>query len=224
MVEPARGPAPIDLVVTVGAGAVRELATVRILMTTRAVPAEPEEGPREILGRRQGAVPDERRLVAVTTPQVAMGALQAMAGEGMVEGIAPPVAPPDQFELATMVLDVAGGAVLVIGTRVQSTTGSHPAREGLVTRQTTVGTHSPPGIVAIEASGCAFEFGMRLGELARRELRLDSGGEEEGRGQGDNRRRDQPNCHAYPVPTATAMWITMKRYMTMAKGLWKTCQ
>ena len=89
--------------------------------------------------------------------------------------------------------------------------------------------HTLPALVAPEAVATTFQVFVGPTELARRDLGLQSTRgrthkSEHGEGYSKAIRAHLPPPHAYPVMSATPMCTNMKRYMTIANGLCRTCQ
>jgi hypothetical protein len=89
----------------------------------------------------------------------------------VVEGFHALVAPPDELELAPVVIDVTGLAVLIVRSRMQSGAGSDPARELEVTAQAALRIDAFLRTVALEAVAATFQIGVRRAQITGGQLR-----------------------------------------------------
>lgn len=224
---------PVDAV-TLGTGPSAELRLVFVLVAGGAGRAEPEIG---ALGIR-AALSQARRVrnlrlrVAAPATEGPMRSRERKAGEIVIEGPLASLSPPDQLELAPLMLDVATLAAHVIGTSMKTAALANPVAELGMALDAQGRVDAPSGAVAFEAARASVEARVRAAQRAGRDLRHpgigDPGGEGESEAQPHERSGRaaslQLEGHPYPVSQATATWITMKRYITIANGLCTTCQ
>jgi hypothetical protein len=158
-----------------------------------------------------------------------MGALEFESGEPMIEGIDAILTPPHEFELQSIVIDVAGLAVRILRARVQPFASFNSCSKQAVTGEALVRIDTLARLVAFETVGAAFKLAMGRAEGARRDLprgrsEKPGGDHQEDKEAAPRWPRVHPPHPTYPVRVATAMCTSMKTYITTAKGLCTTCQ
>lgn len=155
---------------------VLELLPMWIGMTGETFGAEPEKSSIQILARvRQGGA-DKFGTMAIATTECPVPAFQHISRQIMIERFGSTVAPIDQFEVASVVFNMAGMALLVIWPRVKSLAGVDTFFQHGVTDQAEIFAHPLAFSMALEAAIVAFEISMGPAELARRDLGLGRGG------------------------------------------------
>lgn len=108
--------------------------------------------------------------VAGLTVERGVRSVEPPARERMVEGFPPLIAPPNELELPTVVIDMATAAVGVVRAGMQTLPCIDPIAQNLMTLEAQRGRDSLAGVVALEAVGAAFEGRMDLRQLPGRQL------------------------------------------------------
>ncbi len=101
-----------------------------------------------------------------------MARFERVAGLGMVERLHAFLAPPDESEVAPVVLDVAALAGGVHGAGVETLAGRDATREHLVTGETEVPIDPSSRAVTAETLVATVEFPVRRRQFTRRDLPL----------------------------------------------------
>lgn len=181
VVEELGGPETLQPVAG-GAVGVAELPAMGVLVTGRATRFESEKGAIEIdaPGEERRRVGDRRLAMAGPAFERRVGAQQGIAGERMVERLDAGLAPVDQFEIASLVLDVAALAGFMVGTGVEALPGGDALLDRRVTGEAELAVDAAIGAVALEAAVAAVEVGMGAAQLAGRDLAWCRPGREQG--------------------------------------------
>ncbi len=131
-----------------------ELTLVRVRVTGEtALPGEPEEGSSGVAAAADEClgVGDGLRAMAGATVEQEVGAEERMAGLAVIEGLAAPFPPPDQLEVATLMLDVTALAIAVPGPRVQATARGDALGELAMAGEAAGGSDAAGGLVTVQA-------------------------------------------------------------------------
>jgi hypothetical protein len=152
--------------------AVAELAAMGILVTGGAAGLEAEVGALEVdgLGQQLRRVDDRLPAVAAAAGERQMRALERVAGRRVVERLLAGLAPVDQGEIASLMLDVTALALAVVGAGVQTLAGGDALRQRLVAGETAPAIDAVLGAVAVQAAVAAVELGVGAAQLTGRDL------------------------------------------------------
>ncbi len=167
--------------------------------------------------------------MAVTALETPVRTLEPIARSQVIERLCTLLSPPDQLEVWPMMLDMTTLATTMFLANMQALSGLHALSEKAMAVQAQGGCHTLPAFMAPEAVATAFQVFVGPAELARRDLghrnaRGRTHKSEHGEGNSKAVRTHLLPPHAYPVMSATPMCTNMKRYMTIANGLCRTCQ
>lgn len=150
-----------------------ELTLMWITMTGDAVaPAQAKEGPIEVLAlalETRGVV-NQLRLVALSTSQIEMCSLHRVADLSVIERRLAIVTPPDQLEVATVMLHVTAFATLVRHGRMKAKALAQLLSKDFVAFKAKLARDSLLLAVTPQALVAAFEICVRSAQLPRGDL------------------------------------------------------
>jgi hypothetical protein len=171
---------------------------VLVLVTGQALGAKAQKGPHGILALVTQLSRIEHVVGAMTLAALErlVSALESMAGQFMIESGLPFVSPPDELELQSVMIDVTGLAIGILGPGMKTAGRLDALRDQRVARETLLGIHALAGLVALEAAGAPLEVFVWFAELSGREL---SGGR---RGHGRQQSDHPPSPGTHPARRA----------------------
>jgi len=178
-----------------------------VLVAGGAATLQAEVGARQVdgLGEERRRVGDRLLAVAAPAGERRVRALQRVASERVVERLLAALAPVDQVEAATLVLDMAALAIGVVRAGVQASATRDALCQRRVAGETTPAIDAVFGAVAVEAAVAAVELGVGAAQLTGRDLcagrrragkRPPDPGDDRGRGEAPSR---CPAANQWPI-------------------------